>query len=273
MRPAPATSAEVSPGVPGQGRLLPVDILQRVPWWGVALLIGGLLALYGILNSPVYIETYKFLASGIIITIELAVSAYALGMVLGLIAALGQLSKHPIPYTVSRLYIEIIRGIPLLVLLLYIAFVLTPTLANLTGIRWFRNDIVRATLGLGIGYGAYLAEIYRAGIESIPKGQTEAARSLGMTYGQSMRYIILPQAIRVILPPLANDFIAMLKDSSLAMVISVQELTYTGTLLRARTFRSFEVYNMVALLYLTMSLVGSVAVRGIERWAGKGIKH
>jgi len=270
MRPARATPSELGPGVPGQGRLLPVEILQHVPWWGVALLLGGLLALYGILNSPVYIETYRFLASGIIVTIKLAVFAYALGMVLGLIAALGQLSKHPVPYTFSRLYIEVIRGVPLLVLLLYIAFVVTPAVADLTGIRWFRNDLVRATLGLGIGYGAYLAEIYRAGIESIPKGQGEAARSLGMSYWQAMRFIILPQAIRVILPPLANDFIAMLKDSSLAMVISVQELTYTGTLLRARTFRTFEVYNMVALLYLIMSLAGSVWVRGIERWAGKG---
>jgi polar amino acid transport system permease protein len=241
-----------------------------MPWWAVLLAIGGLLALVGILNSPLYIETYQFLASGVVLTIELAVSAYALGMVLGLIAALGQLSRHPIPYTISRLYIEVVRGVPLLVMLLYIAFVVTPELATLTGINWFRRDVVRAILGLGIGYGAYLAEIYRAGIESIPKGQMEAARSLGMSYWQAMRHIVLPQAIRVILPPLANDFIAMLKDSSLAMVISVQELTYSGTLLRARTFRTFEVYNMVALLYLTMSLLGSLGVRGIERWAGKG---
>ncbi len=273
MGPPTAAPSEVSPELPGRGRLLPVEVLQRLPWWALLLAIGGALALYGILTSPLYIETYKFLASGIILTIQLAVSAYALGMVLGLIAALGQLSHHPVPFTLSRLYIEVIRGVPLLVLLLYIAFVLTPVLADLTGLRLFRNDMVRATLGLGVGYGAYLAEIYRAGIESIPKGQTEAARSLGMTYWQSMRFIVLPQAVRVILPPLANDFIAMLKDSSLAMVISVRELTYTGTLLRARTFRSFEVYNMVALLYLTMSLIGSVGVRGIERWAGKGIKR
>jgi ABC-type amino acid transport system permease subunit len=88
-----------------------------------------------------------------------------------------------------------------------------------------------------------------------------------------MRHVILPQAVRVILPPLGNDFVAMLKDSSLASVISVQELTYTGSLLNARTFRSFETYNMVALLYLIMTLLGSVGVRGLERWAGKGLRH
>jgi len=265
-----APPTEAAAHLAARGRLLPLDVLQRVPWWGVILILGGLLALYGILNSPVYVETSRFLAAGVVLTIRLAVSSYALAMVLGLVAALAQLSRHPVPYTLSRLYIEVIRGVPLLVQLLYIAFVVTPAVADATGIRWFRNDIVRATLGLGIGYGAYLAEIYRAGIESIPRGQMEAARSLGLSYWQAMRFIILPQAVRVILPPLANDFISMLKDSSLASVISVQELTYSGALLNARTFRSFQTYNMVALLYLTMSLVGSLGVRGIERWAARG---
>ncbi len=168
--------------------------LERAPWWVLALLVGGLFALVGILRSPVYVETYKFLAPAILITIELAVSAYALAMVLGLIAAFGQLSRNPIFYTPARLYVEVIRGVPLLVQLIYIAFVLTPVLADLTGARWLRNDIVRATMGLGIGYGAYLAEIYRAGIESIPRGQREAARSLGMSSWQSMRHVVLKPA-------------------------------------------------------------------------------
>lgn len=264
--------AEPDPGTAGRGRLLSVG-LERTPWWVLLLLIGGAFALTGILRSPVYRETYNFLAPSIVVTIKLAFAAYGLAMVLGLFAALGQLSKHPIPYAIARLYVEIVRGVPLLVQLIYIAFVLTPALADLTGIRFFRNDMVRATMGLGIGYGAYLAEIYRAGIQSIPRGQTEAARSLGMTPWLALRHVILPQAIRVILPPLGNDFVAMLKDSSLASVISVQELTYTGSLLNARTFRSFETYNIVALLYLIMTLLGSVGVRGLERWAGKGHRH
>lgn len=244
--------------------------LEQVPWWILVLILGSLLALYGILRSPLYVETYRFLADGVVVTIKLTITSFALALVLGLIAALAQLSRRIIPYTLSRLYVEIIRGVPLLVLLLYIAFVITPALADLLGARWLRNDMVRATVGLGVGYGAYLSEVYRAGIESIQKGQREAARSLGLTHWQTMRFVILPQAVRVILPPLGNDFIAMLKDSSLASVISVTELTYSGSLLNARTFRSFETYNMVALLYLTMTLVGSLIVRGLERWAAKG---
>lgn len=270
--PTTPPQAEPAPEAPGRSRLLYFG-LERAPWWVLLLLIGGVFALLGILRSPVYRETYNFLAPAIAVTIRLAFAAYGLAMVLGLFAALGQLSRHPIPYAIARLYVEIVRGVPLLVQLIYIAFVLTPVLADLTGIRWFRNDMVRATMGLGIGYGAYLAEIYRAGIQSIPRGQTEAARSLGMTPWLSLRHVILPQAIRVILPPLGNDFVAMLKDSSLASIISVQELTYTGSLLNARTFRSFETYNMVALLYLIMTLLGSVGVRGLERWAGKGYRH
>ena len=263
-------SPQVNPDVSGQGRLLSVSVLERAPWWALVLLIAGVFALVGIRRSPVYMETYHFLIPGVYVTIKLALAAFVVAMVLGLLAALGQISRHPIPHTIARLYVEVVRGVPLLVQLIYIAFVVTPVIADLTGIRLFRDDMVRAVLGLGIGYGAYLAEVYRAGIESIPRGQTEAARSLGMTPWQAMRHIILPQAIRVILPPLGNDFVSMLKDSSLASVISVTELTYSGSLLNARTFRSFETYNMVALLYLTMTLIGSMGVRGLERWAGKG---
>ncbi len=267
---APASAEASRP--PGQGRLLSLGSLERAPWWALVLLAGGLLALAGILRSPVYIETYRFLAPGIVLTLQVAVAAYSLAMVLGLVAALGQISRNPLFYTPARLYVEVVRGVPLLVQLIYIGFVVTPALADATGIRWFRNDMVRASLGLGIGYGAYLAEIYRAGIESIPRGQWEAARSLGMSSWQAMRFVILPQAIRVILPPLGNDFVAMLKDSSLASVLSVQELTYSGQLLNARTFRSFETFNMVALLYLIMTLLGSLGVRGLERWAGRGYR-
>lgn len=267
----PPQSEEVQ--APGQGRLLSLGTLERAPWWVLLLLAGGVLALLGILRSPIYRQTYNFLAPAIVVTLKLALSAYALAMVLGLVAALGQLSRNIVLYTLARLYVELVRGVPLLVQLIYIAFVVTPLLADLTGQRWLRSDMVRATMGLGIGYGAYLAEIYRAGIQSIPRGQTEAARSLGMSPWLAMRHVILPQAVRVILPPLGNDFVAMLKDSSLASVISVQELTYSGSLLNARTFRSFETYNVVALLYLIMTLLGSVGVRGIERWAGKGFRH
>lgn len=269
-----------------RGRLLPIP-LESVPWWAVLLLLAGVAITFAISTSPIYQETLSFLWSGVLLTLRLTVSAYALALILGLIAGLMRVSKHPVLYTISTLYVEVIRGVPLLVLLIYIAFVAAPIVSEATAgllatvglpsaagfVRGVvRSDINRAVLGLGVGYGAYLAEIFRAGIESIPKGQTEAARSLGMTYGQAMRHIILPQAIRVVLPPLGNDFIAMLKDSALASAIAVPELTQTGRLLTARTFRALQTYNMVAVLYLAMTLLGSLGVRVLERWAAKG-KH
>jgi polar amino acid transport system permease protein len=127
------------------------------------------------------------------------------------------------------------------------------------------DSLARAIAGLAFGYGAYEAEVFRAGIQSIEKGQMEAARSLGMSYFQAMRYVILPQAIRVILPPLGNDLIAMLKDSSLISVLAVRDLTQLGKLNRSRTFRTFETWNTVTYLYLSMTLLGSMAVKGLER--------
>lgn len=274
----------IPPPAPGQGRLLPVG-LERWPWWALVLAIAGLAIAVRIAGSPVYRQTLAFLWDGVLLTVHLTLAAYALALVIGLVAGLMRLSRRPVVYTIATLYVEVVRGVPLLVLLIYIAFVAAPlasaglagaaramglpgVAAVITGM--IRSDLNRAILGLAIGYGAYLAEIYRAGIESIPRGQMEAARSLGMTYGQAMRFIILPQALRVVLPPLGNDFIAMLKDSALASAIAVPELTQSGRLLSARTFRAFETYNMVALLYLMMTLAGSAGVRALERWAKAG---
>jgi polar amino acid transport system permease protein len=127
------------------------------------------------------------------------------------------------------------------------------------------DPLARAITGLAFGFGAYEAEVFRAGIQSIERGQMEAARSLGMSYFQAMRYVILPQAIRVILPPLGNDFIAMLKDSSLISVLAVRDLTQLGKLNRSRTFRTFETWNTVTYLYLSMTLLGSMGVKWLER--------
>jgi polar amino acid transport system permease protein len=173
------------------------------------------------------------------------------------------------PYTISTLYVEVIRGIPMLVIVLYMGFAITPAFRELSS-NWPTGEIdlrglPAAIIGLAFGYGAYLAEVYRAGIESIPRGQMEAARSLGMSYFEAMRHVILPQAIRVILPPLGNDFIAMLKDSSLISVIALPEILQQGRLWISRNFRAFEGYNTVAMLYLVMTLMLSLMVRYIER--------
>lgn len=174
-----------------------------------------------------------------------------------------------VPYTLSTLYVEIMRGLPMLVIVLYMGFAITPALRDASE-SWVTGEVdlrglPAAIIGLALGYGAYLAEIFRGGIESIPRGQMEAARSLGMNYFQAMRNVILPQAIRVIMPPLGNNFIAMLKDSSLISVIALPELLQRGRLWISRTFRAFEGYNSVAILYLLMTLILSVLVRVIER--------
>jgi polar amino acid transport system permease protein len=166
-------------------------------------------------------------------------------------------------YTMSTLYVEIARGVPLLVWVFYFNFVVALILRESFGI--LTSDFTRAILALAFGYGAYLAEIFRAGIQSIPRGQMEAARSLGMGYAQAMRYVILPQAIRTVLPPLGNDFVAMLKDTSLVYAIGVTELTMLTRQYAAATFRGLPVWTTAALVYLILTLLLSFIVRYVER--------
>ena len=204
-------------------------------------------------------------AKGFVLTIRATILGFALALLLGLIAGLMLVSHNPIVLALSKLYVEVVRGIPLLVIILYAGFVITPFLRDATGGRVDLSGFPGAIIGLGFGYGAYLAEVFRAGIQSIHHGQMEAARSLGMSYFQAMRHVVLPQAIRVVLPPLGNDFIAMLKDSSLISVVALPEILQQGRLWVSRTFRAFEGYNTVALFYLVMTLVLSLLVRLIER--------
>jgi len=257
------------------------------------LLLIGLLMVYARYTSKIYHDAFDFLSAGLKLTIVVTLASFSIAIALGLIAGLGRVSKNPIFYNLSSLYVEVIRGIPLLVQLLYVAFVLVPmgvdlvnaiggfmllhtTWAPLLGVAHsFANlDIkgvgmtVRAIVGLAFGYGAYEAEVFRGGIQSIERGQMEASRSLGMSYFQAMRYIILPQAIRRMLPPLGNDFIAMLKDSSLISALAVRELTQLGKLHRSRTFLMFETWNTVAFLYLILTLTLSLGVKFMERRMG-----
>jgi len=271
-----------------QGRLLPlVDWLERAPWW---LLVAGLLAIlivWSISSSDVYQDVFNALKNGILTTIEVTIIAYTLSIIVGLLAGLARVSRNAALYHTASFYVEIVRGVPMLVLLYYITFVVGPALmdaVNATGSWMIDSHLLpavgarleaipvrdltfkaRAIIALTLGYGAFLSEIFRAGIESVDRGQMEAARSLGMTYVQAMRYVILPQAIRRVLPPLGNDFIAMLKDSSLIAVLALPDLLQMGRLYASRTFRAFEPYNTVAILYLVMTLILSMLVRIVER--------
>ena len=204
-------------------------------------------------------------SKGVVLTLRAAILGYALALALGLVSGLMLVSRNPILLAVSKLYVEVVRGIPLLVIIVYAGFVLSPYIREATGGAIDLRGFPGAVLGLAFGYGAYLAEVFRAGIQSIHRGQMEAARSLGMSYFQAMRKVVLPQAIRVILPPLGNDFIAMLKDSSLISVVALPEILQQGRLWVSRTFRAFEGYNTVALFYLVMTLILSLLVRLVER--------
>lgn len=254
-----------------RGKLVPLPRIERAPWWALALALGWVIILYSILNVNTYRDTFLFIAEGIQLTIRIAVSAYLIAVILGLILGLGRVSKNPVFYNAATLYVEVFRGLPMLVIVLYVAYVVMPGLERLV-VQLFPSfslegidDSIRGTIGLGLGYAAFEAEVFRAGIQSIERGQMEAARSLGMTYPQAMRYVILPQAIRRVLPPLGNDLIAILKDSSLVSALAVRELTQMAKLNRARTFLSLESYNTVAFLYLTMTLLLSMLVKFVER--------
>jgi glutamine transport system permease protein len=199
------------------------------------------------------------LMAGARMTIELAVIAVAIGLVIGSFVGIARVSGNRMVKIIAGIYVDFIRGTPLLVQLFLVYFGL-PTL-----IRRPVPAFAAAIAAMGINSGAYVAEIVRAGIQSIDRGQTEAARSLGLTSGQTMRHIIFPQAFRRIIPPLGNEFIAMLKDSSLVSVIALEDLLRKGQVVITRTFRPFEVYTVVALIYLVMTLVISKLVSWSER--------
>ena len=270
--------------------------LKQLPWWFLILLLLGVALVYAIISIPNYNDAYLFISPGLDITIFVSVFAFAIALIIGLVVGLGRVSSNPIAYNLATFYVEVVRGIPMIVIIIYVAYVLVPMVvsaANGLGALILRtswlsflsglgnrmvlmditnvNMLARAIAGLSFGYGAYEAEIFRAGIQSIERGQIEAARSLGMTYFQAMRYVVLPQAIRVVLPPLGNDVIAMIKDSSLISVLAVRDLTQLGKLNRSRTFRTFETWNTVAYLYLSMTILGSMVVKWLEREMQTGL--
>lgn len=197
----------------------------------------------------------------------LLASAALLGL-LGLAAQ--QSREHPLSIF-AELYVDLIRGIPMLVVILFIGFVLPGAIRDLTGGRIsIRNDLVRGVLAIAIGYAAYMAEIFRAGIEAIPKGQIEASRSLGLTGWQTARFVVLPQAIRIVLPPLGNEFIAMLKDTALLSVIGVGDVTQKAREFGAATLNLFPPYNSAAVVYVALTLGASSLLGWLERRTDAG---
>jgi His/Glu/Gln/Arg/opine family amino acid ABC transporter permease subunit len=210
-----------------------------------------------VLTATFFTQMLPVLGRGAVTTIELTFASMGLTLVLGLVAALGRLSRFFLFRWTAYWYIEIIRGTPLLVQLFLIYF-------GLPQYGIILSPFVAAWLGLSINYGAYLAEVYRAGILSIARGQWEAAATIGLPDWKALRLVILPQAIRVVIPPIGNYFISMLKDSALASTISVYELLRAGDLKVAQTFRAFDIYLMVAGYYFVMSYPISLVLHRLE---------
>jgi polar amino acid transport system permease protein len=246
--------------------------LQFDRWWFMVLAVVVLIILLVFLKPDPYQRILLFVRTGIWTTISITIISFLLVMIFGLIVALGRLSKVTLIKGIATVYVEVIRGIPMLVQLIfwYFAFPsLVQSLGDWFNIQSFRdynaNALSMAILGLTFGYSAYMSEVYRAGIQSISRGQMEAARSMGMTYFQAMWYVILPQAVRVILPPVGNEFITLLKDSSLVSVVAVADMTRRGREFMAANFIPIQTWVMIALLYLVMTLLASRLVTWMER--------
>jgi len=219
------------------------------------------------LNWQAAIDSIPILNKAALLTLELTAGAVAIGILIGLFMALARLSKNKFLRVAAIAYIDFFRGTPLLVQI-YLVYFIIPRLLHWETIP-DNYQYFAGVLAMGLNSGAYIAEIFRAGIQSIDRGQSEAARSLGMTQSQSMRYVILPQAFKRVVPPLGNEFIALLKDSSLLSIITIQELFYSGKIIAGRTFQPIPMYVAVALYYLVMTQLISQWVSYMERRLGK----
>jgi polar amino acid transport system permease protein len=242
--------------------------LQQFPWWLIAiLLVIGYMALR-IIGDPLYRNIFNTILQGLSTTLYVTVVSFVFALLIGLILGLGRVSRNAVLRNISITYIEFIRGVPILVLIFTISYAVVPIVARSFG---FENNTIslqtRAIIALVLIYCAYIAEIFRAGINSVGQGQMEAARSLGMSRVRAMRHIILPQAIRNVLPALGNDLIALLKDTSLVSVLGVREITQISRLSVSTTFRYEETYFILTLFYLTMTILLSLLLQWVQRRA------
>lgn len=249
------------------------------PWWLAA--AGALAAAAGlaVAGSEQHAQIFATVSKGLGITVFVTLAAFSLATALGLGLALLLLSGSSALRQAARFYVEIIRGVPILVLLFWIAFAGVP--AFVAGWNWLATPLReaglagemqvrdvsllwRAIIALTVGYSAFVAEVFRAGIQSVDTGQVEAAKALGLGRYRRFRHVVLPQAVRTILPPLGNDFVAMVKDSSLVSVLGVADITQMAKVYAAGSFRFFETYSIVAYVYLLLTVSLSLALRGLE---------
>jgi polar amino acid transport system permease protein len=259
------------------------------PWWLFALVAIGLAIAAIVAVNDLYAQVFTVVSRGIWVTIFVTIVAFALACGLGLLIALAGLSDSVALRQAARFYVEVVRGVPILVLLFYIAFVGAPGLVSLYNLAvtplvdggWMQPAQIRdlslmwrAIIALTIGYSAFIAEIFRAGFQSVDRGQIEAAMALGLRRSQRFRLIVFPQAIRVIFPPLSNDFVSMVKDSSLVSVLGVADISQAGKIYASGSFRFFETYSIVAYIYLILTIGLSIMLRKVEqRMREKGTRR
>ncbi|MCE2490231.1 MAG: amino acid ABC transporter permease [Anaerolineae bacterium] len=269
-----------------RSRVGPVDRLYSFPWWALTMIVVGVLIGISIAADAIYSDIFSKLQAGIAMSLRVAGAAYVSAILIGLVVGMirssaprpgkgiaGRLASlfHLFLYNMASLYVAIMRGLPILIVLLIFAFVIVPAVRRwineVTGVAFtFRGSSWEsAVIALAFTYGAFLSETFRAGIQSIEIGQSEAARSLGMTWFQSMRFIILPQAIRRILPPLGNDMVAMIKDSALVSILGVRDITQIAKVSSGASFRYLETYSVAAMIYLLLTFLGMLGVGLVER--------
>lgn len=270
--------------------------LAALPWWLLLLLAAAVWWLVTQSGDPGTQATLRVLMRGLAVTVRVTLVSFALALVIGTVVGLARVSPRRWLRELATLYVEVIRGVPLLVLILWIGYAMVPTLigllvAQLRELAAAGHDLygwgprlaaacrrpadcasmeLRGMLGLAIGYGAYVAEIVRAGIEAVARGQWEAAASLGLGRAQVLRLVVLPQALRVAMPPLGNDFVAMLKDSALISILAVPDIVQEARQHVAKTFKALEVWNLVALVYLVLTVFLSLGLRRLERHLAQG---
>jgi polar amino acid transport system permease protein len=241
-------------------------------WVGIFIVLGILFAAFQF-NVPFMLEWLPFMLAGVPLTILISVLGILLAVPLALLGALGRLSSNPLYYGIASFYVSFIRGTPLIVQIFFVYLGL-PQLAQyappqLQGL-FILGTVTSGVLALGVNYGAYLAEIFRAGIQSVGHGQVEAAQALGMTRTQTMRRIVLPQAVRVIIPPTGNEFIAMIKDSALVGIVGVQEVFFRASKIGRQYFQNLETLVVAALIYWILTSIFSYFQGRLEKRLGKG---
>jgi polar amino acid transport system permease protein len=233
------------------------------PWWLVGIVLTIALIFFQVLTEDTWREGFDFIILGLPQTLILTAGGFVIAIGLGMIVALARLSRNTALRNLSMYYIELIRGVPVIVTILFISFAVFGEGSRILGFPQV-DKMWRGIAALGLIYAAFIAEVFRAGIQSIPRGQVEAGRSVGMSQRQVFRNIVLPQAIRNIMPALGNDLIALLKDSALVSLIAVRELTQQTRLWTGTNFTFIEGYLVLTAFYLTLTVSLSLLLRWYE---------